>query len=70
MISSPAFNVSMLSHSSYIVVLLPPPMMLSLVHIFGQCGFWYSVHCRIYLVVKFLYGFYFVLIMDFFTVLF
>ena len=37
----------LLSHSSYLLVLLPPPMMISLVHLFGQCGLWYSVHCRI-----------------------
>ena len=43
MVSYPAFNVSMfiwslLSHSSYLVVLLPPPMLLSLV------PSWVSVH--------------------------
>ena len=37
----------LLSHSSYFVELLPPPMMLSLVPLLGQCGLWYSVHCRI-----------------------
>jgi len=38
----------LLPHSSYRVVLLPPPMMLSLVPFFlGQSGLWYSVHCRI-----------------------
>ena len=37
----------LLTHSSYLVVLLPPPMVLSLVPLLGQCGLWYSVHCRI-----------------------
>ena len=48
----------LLSHSSYLVVLLPPPMMLSLVQLLGQCGLWYSVHCRITICVEFLYSFY------------
>ena len=37
----------LLSHSSYLVVLLPPPMILSLVPRLGQCVLWYCVHCRI-----------------------
>ena len=37
----------LLSHSSYLVVLLPPPIKLSLVHLLGQCELYYSVPCRI-----------------------
>ena len=28
-------------------MLLPPPVMLSLVPILGQYGLWYSAHCRL-----------------------
>ena len=37
----------LLSHSSYLVLLLPSPMMLSLVPLLGQCGLWYFAYCRI-----------------------
>ena len=37
----------LLSHSSHLVVLLPSPIMLSVVPLSSQCGLWYSVHCRI-----------------------
>ena len=37
----------LLSHPSYLVVLLPYPMVLSLVPLLGQCGLWYSFYCRI-----------------------
>ena len=48
MVSSPTFNVSMFIWSLPVaVVLLPPPKMLSLVRLLGQCGLWYSIHCRI-----------------------
>ena len=37
----------LLSHSLYLILLLPPLMMLPLVPHFGQCGLWYTVHCLI-----------------------
>ena len=53
-ISSPAFNVSMFIWSLPVAVSFiisrsaaSPPVMLSLVPLLGQCGLWYSVHCRI-----------------------
>ena len=54
MVSSRGFNISMFiwslpvaAHFSYLLVLPPPPMLVYLVLISGQCGLWYSVHCRI-----------------------
>ena len=54
MISSPAFNVSMFIWSlpvavlsSYLVVLLPPPMTLPSVPLLGQCLLWCSGHFRV-----------------------
>ena len=37
----------LLSLSSYLVMLPPPPMVVSLVPLLGQCGLLYFVHCRI-----------------------
>ena len=61
------WSLFLLSQSQNIVVLLPLPMMLSLVPILGKCGLCYSVHYRIYIGVQFLCSFYdLILIMDFF----
>ena len=37
----------LLAHSSYIVMLLPPPIMLYIVPRLSQFGLWYYVHCHI-----------------------